>query len=214
MTQSFYGIWDKAQASLSTFGRSSLLQQSIVREVSQSNFDLRETTANTIDWTSHLGWYIDLINIEGSNTDNYGERQVSNSVVRNGRIIFTTLLPSDDPCEFGGSGWLMELDLYSGARLSFSPFDLNNDGLFNTDDYIHIDTNNNGIVDPGETFIPASGKKSKVGIISTPSIIDSADGQTEYKYTSGSSGAIEVTVENPGPDFSGRQSWRQLDFSQ
>jgi Tfp pilus tip-associated adhesin PilY1 len=214
VTQSFYGIWDKAQATLSSFGRSGLLQQSITQEISQLTYDLRETTANPIDWSTHAGWYMDLLNTEGGNTDNFGERQVSNSVVRNGRIIFATLLPSNDPCEFGGSGWLMELDLHSGARLSFSPFDLNGDGLFNTDDYIHIDTNNNGIVDPGEVFIPASGKKSKVGIISTPSIIDSADGQTEYKYTSGSSGAIEVTVENPGPEASGRQSWRQLDFSQ
>jgi PilC-like protein with beta-propeller domain len=212
VTQSFYGIWDKAEASLTSFNRSNLLQQSITNEVSGLGFDLRVSTENAITWNSHLGWYIDLINIEGGNTNNYGERQVSNSVVRNGRIIFTTLLPSDDPCEFGGSGWLMELDLYSGARLPFSPFDLNGDNAFTSEDYVHIDINNDGIVDPGEVYIPASGKKSKVGIIATPSIADSAGGDTEYKYTSGSSGQIEVTVENPGPSETGRQSWRQLDF--
>ena len=158
---------------------------------------------------------MDLINTEGGNTDNLGERQVSNPVIRNGRIIFATLLPSNDPCTFGGSGWLMELDLYSGGRLAFTPFDLNGDGVFDEKDFIFIDANNDGIWNPGETIIGASsGKKSQVGIISAPSIVNSADGQKEYKYNSGSSGAIEVTVENPGPGFSGRQSWRQLDFSQ
>jgi PilC-like protein with beta-propeller domain len=212
VTQSFYGIWDKAEASLSSFTRNNLLQQSITNEVSDFGFDLRVSTENAINWSSHLGWYMDLINTESGNTNNYGERQVSNSVVRNGRIIFTTLLPSDDPCEFGGSGWLMELDLYSGARLPFSPFDLNGDNAFTSEDYVHIDINNDGIVDPGEVYVPASGKKSKVGIIATPSIADAAGGDTEYKYTSGSSGQIEVTVENPGPSETGRQSWRQLDF--
>jgi type IV pilus assembly protein PilY1 len=157
---------------------------------------------------------MDLINTEGGNTDNLGERQVSNAVVRNGRIIFATLLPSNDPCTFGGSGWLMELDLYSGARLAYTPFDLNGDGVFDDKDYIHVDLNGDGMVDAGELFAPASGKKSQVGIISTPSVVNSQDAQKEYKYTSGSSGAIEVTVENPGPNFSGRQSWRQLDFTE
>lgn len=214
VTQSFYGIWDKAETTLSTLNRSNLLQQSIVAEHDLFGFELRETSNNNIDWTTHSGWYMALINTEGGNTDNLGERQVSNSVVRNGRIIFTTLLPSNDPCTFGGSGWLMELDLYSGARLEFTPFDLNGDGVFDEKDFLYVDANNNGQFDPGETVIgPASGKKSQVGIISTPSIVNSEDAEKEYKYTSGSSGAIEVTVENPGPNFSGRQSWRQLDFN-
>ncbi|MFT7413973.1 MAG: Tfp pilus tip-associated adhesin PilY1 [Methylophagaceae bacterium] len=212
-TQSFYGIWDKAESSLSTFSRSNLLQQSILQEVTASTFNLRLTTQNIIDWSTDSGWYIDLFNTESSNTNNYGERVISNAIVKNGRIIFTTLLPLEDPCEFGGSGWLMELDSSSGARLAYSPFDINGDGVFNVDDYYHNDTNNNGIVDAGEQLIPVSGKKSKVGIISTPSIIDSPDGEIEYKYTSGSSGVVEVTVENPGANVYGRQSWRQLDFN-
>lgn len=213
-TQSFYGIWDRDQPTLISYNRNDLLQQSITNEISAFGFDLRITTEHTVDWATHSGWYIDLINTEGGNTNNSGERQVSNSVIRNGRIIFTTLLPLDDPCGPGGTSWLMELDLSSGARLAFSPFDLDLDGSFSTADYVHIDTNNNGIVDAGELVVSTSGKRSQVGIISTPSIINSTDGAREFKFTNGSSGNIERTVENPGPTFTGRQSWRQLDFNQ
>lgn len=213
-TQTYYSIWDKAEPTLSTFDRGDLLQQDILKELTDFSFDLRVTTNNTMTWydgtTGDRGWYMDLVNTEGGNTNNYGERQVSNSIVRNGRIIFTTLLPSDDPCDFGGSGWLMELDLYTGARLEFSPFDLNDDGAFLSTDYVNAgDLDGDGVDD----YVPVSGKKSKVGIVPTPSITTAAGGDKEFKFTSGSTGTIEVTVENPGPSYQGRQSWRQLDFN-
>jgi len=204
-TQSFYAIWDKAENSLTTFDRDDLLQQQITHELNDFGFDLRVTTENAIDWESDQGWYLDLFNTEDGNTANHGERTVSQAIVRNGRVIFTTLLPSDNPCEFGGSSWLMELDLFSGARLPYTPFDLNSDGLFTTDEYVNID-------DSGENYVPVSGKKSKVGIIPTPSIVNASGGLQEIKFTSGSTGTIETTTENPGPNFQGRQSWRQLDF--
>jgi type IV pilus assembly protein PilY1 len=213
-TQTYYSVWDKAEATLSPFDRSDLLQQDIIKEVIAFSYDLRATTENDMVWydgsTGDRGWYIDLINTEAGNTNNYGERQVSNSIVRNGRIIFTTLVPSADPCDFGGSGWIMELDLYTGARLPFTPFDLNDDGTFSAADYVNVgDIDGDGIDD----IIPMSGKKSKVGIVPTPSITTAAGGDKEFKFTSGSTGTIEVTVENPGPSYQGRQSWRQLDFN-
>ncbi|RKZ83848.1 MAG: pilus assembly protein PilY, partial [Gammaproteobacteria bacterium] len=162
-TQTYYSIWDKAEVSLTAFDRGDLLQQEIIKELTAFSYDLRVSTENAMVWydgsTGDRGWYMDLINTEGGNTNNYGERQVSNSIVRNGRIIFTTLLPSDDPCDFGGSGWLMELDLYTGARLQFSPFDLNDDGSFLTTDYVNAgDLDGDGVDD----YVPVSGKKSKV----------------------------------------------------
>lgn len=204
VTQSFYAIWDKRVPPI-LFNRSELQQQNIIAEVNFSGSDYRITSDNPINWSEQSGWFIDLISSDSLN--NFGERQISNAVIRNGKVIFTTLLPSEDPCEFGGSGWLMEVDLRSGARLQYSPFDLNDDGVFDAGDFITV------TIDGEEVRVPVSGKKSKVGIIPTPSIASEAGGQREYKYTSGSSGEIEVTVENPGPGFEGRQSWRQLDFN-
>ncbi|ABA58732.1 fimbrial assembly protein [Nitrosococcus oceani ATCC 19707] len=219
-TQTFYGIWDKNDdKKFTSFTRSSLLQQEIIKEVVQSftdedgsgntGFELRVTTKHPIDWSTHEGWYMDLVNTENGNTNNYGEKQVSDSVLRNNRIIFTTLLPSDELCDFGGTGWLMELDAASGGHLSFAPFDLNNNGTFTRADYINLgDTDGDG----NDDYVPPGGKKSKVGIISTPGIISGPGTNPgwEAKYTSGSTGNIEVTSENAGPGYFGRMSWIQL----
>ncbi len=236
LTQTFYAIWDK-EADWSAFSRAHLLKQDILKEVSEGfdtdndnvddvSYDLRITSKRNTIWYSgdstpvdadsdslideHLGWYMDLYNSESNNTNNYGERQVSNSILRNDRIIFTTLIPLLDPCENGGSGWLMELDSATGSRLDESPFNLNDDDAFDKEDFITvtIDDDDDGLVDDVIT-IPVSGKKSKEGIPATPGVISGVDGTKEYKYSSGSSGNIEVTEENPGSSYTGRQSWKQ-----
>jgi type IV pilus assembly protein PilY1 len=218
-TQSFYGVWDENDATLAApITRTNLLEQEIVAEVSQgfdtnsdgtndTTYDLRVISDNAICWTSSLscpnpkkGWYLDLITPAG---DNQGERQVSDAILQNDRIIFTTLIPSSDPCSGGGTGWLMELDASNGGRFSFAPFDLNGNGTFDNSDNVVW---NSGSVPPG-------GKKSKVGIIPTPAILfsPSATGGVEFKYTSGTQGGeIEITTENPGPGAVGRQTWRQI----
>ena len=108
ITQSYYALWDKNNVNLQQIDRSDLLEQKILQELEQSGSDFRISTSNMINWDEHHGWYIDLVNTENGNTDNLGERQVSESIIRHDRVIFTTLLPSKDPCDFGGSSWLME----------------------------------------------------------------------------------------------------------
>lgn len=207
VTQSFYGIWDRNANTLDAFDRSDLLQQTILFEQEESGFEYRVTSDNQINWTANSGWYMDLIS--PATATNQGERQVSEAVVRNGRVIFTTLLPSDDPCGDGGDSWIMELNFNSGSRLDYTPFDVNGDGVFNSGDLLNVgDIDGDGEDD----FVPVSGRKSKVGITSTPSIMGDGSGQSEFKYMSGSDGNIEVITENPGPGFEGRQSWRQLEF--
>ena len=206
-TQSFYGIWDRASNKLETIDRSDLLPQQIIAEGTVNGNEYRVTTQNTMSWTNYSGWYLDLVAPGSAN--NRGERQVSQAVARNGRIIFTTLIPSTDACDTGGESWIMELSINSGGRLDYSPFDINNDGLFNTQDYYNIgDVDGDGEDD----YVPTSGTKSEVGITSTPSFMGDGTGQTEYKYISGADGNIQVITENPGPGFEGRQSWRQLEF--
>lgn len=204
-TQAFYGIWDKNAASLTPFDSSDLLKQYISNQyadsfdtdgdnVDDADFTLRTLTENEIDWTTDMGFKLDLkpVLVEGAaNSDNFGERQVSNAVVRNGRIIFTTLIPSQVECEFGGTSYLMELDYRDGGALGYPAFDLNNDG-----DYDGTDTN-------------ASGRASDVGIMPTVSIL--ADGAQDVAFGSGASGDIDVIQLSVGSDAYGRQSWRQLE---
>lgn len=227
-TQTFYGIIDKNESTLSTFVKSDLLEQKIIHQTEtkfdldgdgdvddegpEAEFNLRVSTDNQIS-DSDLGWYIDLINTEGNSPVNQGEKQVTNSILRNGRIIFTTLIPNKSICESGGTGWLMELDAADGSKLGVNPFDFNQDGDFDSKD--NAKNAAKGIDDI------VSGKQSKVGLISQPTVLygagDGDDGGCfgshcgdEFKYASGSSGGVEVTRENPGKSNYGRQTWREV----
>lgn len=201
-TQSFYSIIDNLDDSISSgrvTSRSQLLQQSIIGESSfigsgNNSYNVR-TTSNNYMTTGQRGWYMDLVSPANGNQ---GERQITNPILRNNRIIFTTLIPDSDVCGYGGTGWLMELDAYSGARLTYSPFDLDGDGKFN----------NNDQIGSGANAMYVSGVKSKVGVIPSPSIISA--GSVEYKYMPGSNGQIGQATENPGASAIGRQSWREV----
>jgi len=200
--QTYYGIHDNGSQ---ISGRSSLVQQTIDAQTSVSGFDIRVTSNNNVDFTVKDGWFMDLI--PPSSTVGEGERVISPSLLRGDRLVFTTIIPNSDACTFGGTSWLMELDAVSGGRLSTSPFDINNDGVFDLADQALTDTNGDGVINNQDKKQVVSGKKSKIGIIKTPSVITA--GTKEYKYASGSTGALESTGESSGLK-NGRQSWRQL----
>lgn len=215
-TQTFYAIIDNKSDTTSDIvdGRDDLLQQTIDYELSNTfggeSYELRVTSDNTMDST-HRGWYMDLVSpVNGIE----GERQVSDPVLRNNRIIFTTLIPNTEICSSGGTSWLMELDARDGGRLNSTPFDLNNDGYFNKNDFVTYTVTEGG--EETEKKSESSGKKSKVGIIPKPAILSTPgsgeDGKPppQLKLTPGSTGEIETTTENPGLLGWGRQSWREL----
>jgi type IV pilus assembly protein PilY1 len=192
LVQSFYGIHDDDSKTTSSITRSNLRQQTIIAERTEFDTRVRAVSNNTVS-TTQDGWYLNLVSpVNGAE----GERVVSNPILRAGRVIFTTLIPDPDPCSFGGTSWLMELDAQSGGRLNYSVFDLNDDGRFNEQEYILVD----GVM------IPVSGIGSD-DIIESPAIVSA--GEIEYKYASGSSGEIHVVTEL-GDDQSARQSWRQI----
>jgi len=191
--QSIYGLIDDQSNAIT--GRNQLLQQSILAEI--NNF--RVTTNYNLS-TNDKGWYMDLI-VSGGTAQ--GERIVSNIIYRNGKVIFTTITPTDNPCDFGGESWLMELKAINGARLPFAVFDINSDGGFTEQDFIsYTDTSGS------QSSVAPSGIKSQVGLVPAPAILSA--GETEHKYLPGTSGSIQHITENPGNQAHGRQSWRQL----
>lgn len=220
-TQSFYAIRDTCvqlagvSGSCSTsdpaITRSNLQQQSIIADGTAGNFDVRVTTSNVTNQTTFYstkkGWYMDLLTppLPGTGA---GERVVSQALLRAGRIIFVTIIPDNGQCSFGGSSWLMEMQALTGNRLSLTPFDLTGDHLMNSADMTQlVDTNNDSLVNTSDNKLAASGKKSTVGIIKSPGVISA--GEVEYKYTSGSTGHLETTLESV-ESGAGRMSWRQL----
>jgi type IV pilus assembly protein PilY1 len=112
-TQSIYGLWDKPGRT-TTITRSSLLEQTLDDEISDGSYKHRETSKNLIDWDVNNGWRLDLY----YQNKNNGERLNSKIVVRNTVAAFTTLIPSIDPCTGGGTGWYMEVDIYTGSNTS------------------------------------------------------------------------------------------------
>ncbi len=205
--QGLYGVIDGGSR-ITTTDRSELIQQTILYEGADtgtagraaSASQIRLISSNTVDWTSKKGWYLDLLQPPSSTAQ--GERVISIPLLRYGRVIFATLVPSSDPCEFGGTGWIMEMDALTGGRLTYSVFDLNNDASFNAIDFTTVTVNGQ------EITVPVSAMKSSVGIIKTPTVVTA--GTVEYKLASGTTGEISTTKEKASSTGTGRVSWREL----
>jgi Tfp pilus tip-associated adhesin PilY1 len=210
-TQAFYGIRDNGAA---VGGVSSLVRQAIVSSsatgadgntyrlsthaVGPATIDAPLSGDNAIaliDYNaSKKGWYI---NLPGT-----GERVVSDANIRAGRVVFNTLIPSTDPCGYGGSGWVMEVDIMTGNRNDTPTFDTNNDKQISTADLDLNGTNDNS---SGRALssIPAA-----AGFLRAPT--QPGRPPFENKYVNTSSGSVTVIGETAGLGTQGRASWRQV----
>lgn len=166
-----------------------------------------DTTYTLNPGTTQRGWYTDFpsVNLPGR-SDLTGERMVVAPIIRNGKAIITTLVPSTTSCDAGGSGWLTDLDALTGKRLDESPFDVNNDLNFTSSDFVTV------MIGGVPTQVAVSSRKSQVGITPMPTVIAGGPGK-EFKVTSGSTGGRESILENPGGAPSSgttRRSWREI----
>lgn len=213
-TQTFYAVWDDYTSSntagLTNPTRSNLLEQTVTNTVTSGGAQYRATSNNNMIWRSgppypspsYIGWYMDL--------PDTGERAVTQPLLLDSRILFTTVIPSDDPCNNGGDGWLMELNAYNGGRLATSPFDVNGDGSFTSADFIAGGSGTN---------VAAGGKKFS-GIPSAPSVLLGGSPAAtpactgpkckEQKLISTTDGAIQGQENNPQECSYCRASWRQV----
>lgn len=194
--QTFYGIRDTELGA--TITRSELQQQTIDDEAVIGTNSVRVTSANSVDYAGtppQRGWYMDMVFPSTSTTG--GERVISTASFIEDRIIFTTVIPSRDPCAPGGVSWLMELLTLTGGRPSETVLDANNDNTFTSGD--NYGSN------------PISGVASTIGIIKVPVIIKKDT--TAFKILTGTSGGF-MTVKNkippPGPGTVNQIYWRQI----
>jgi type IV pilus assembly protein PilY1 len=238
-TQSYYGIWDKndnATVSLqTTVARSQLLQQQVLVNVSTTGGTARVVSNNQPNWTDttltlHRGWYLDFPSASPpSLTPVTGERAVFQPTIINGRLIFTTLVPSTASCSSGGQSFLMVLDNMTGGRFTQSPFDTTGDGTINTSDLVTV-AGQQVAVSGMATGIGSTG-----GIAGTPTVIKAGTGaggtvSTTAQYAGGTTGAVAMmgissyweaylslssaSVANVlldlGSNSLGRLSWREI----
>jgi type IV pilus assembly protein PilY1 len=211
--QTFYGIWDRwfdddfddvhDETDFTAYDRTSLLQQEVLgTNVSQfSLVDARVTSNHTIDWETQFGWYLDLPEV--------GERVHQDPFLRNDRIIFVTVTPSDDPCRAGGSSWLMELDARDGSRLDKTPFDYDGKNGISEEDMVEFDDDADG----SNEKVVGSGIRHKAigdagGIYTIPAVLKLPTEDKERKYMATSKGAIETVEESSGRRL--KRSWREI----
>jgi type IV pilus assembly protein PilY1 len=200
--QTFYGIWDKLSgtgASSAFSGRSALDGRSILFEGTAFNRGVRAldtpASADGIDWATKRGWYLDLNSpVNGAE----GERVIFGPRILLNRLVFETAIPSSDPCQAGGSGWTMVVDLATGGRLKSVLFDMNKDGKFDEADNVIIDEDGNKL--------PISGLGSDN--IPTGSF-DMLDGK-KYWLCRGTGADDCIPAANSLKVLEGRQSWNQI----
>ncbi len=215
-TQTFYAIHDRngketVSPTAPGSGRGNLQAQTVIYENSAQEFfqliddadvatnvaGVRVTSANTVADTKD-GWYIDL--------PASGERQVSNPALRNGKIVFTTIIPGGDACSAGGEGWLMVLDALTGARPEATPLDLNLDGTFDRQDFVTV------TIDGEDVEVPVTGVQSEVGMIDQMLLVSDGDGDSDiYKACGTNDGAACDGYIAPTGQAQGRQSWREVE---
>jgi type IV pilus assembly protein PilY1 len=124
---SFYGIWDTQTAGqyasrTPSISRSDLQQQTFGSDTSidytSTSGDSVATTANTLSsnaiaWYNsagsidRYGWYIDL--------PLTGEMVVNKPSSAGSALLFSSLVPNDDPCESGATTYLTLLDAQTGG---------------------------------------------------------------------------------------------------
>jgi len=190
VSNTYYGLQDKG----ATVASSTLVQQIIKQQSAAdgTDYNVRITTKNHIDYSSHHGWYMTL--------PDAGERVISQALLRQGRLIFTTMTPPGNICEWGGTSWLMEFDAVEGRRLDEIPLDINKDKAFTEADNVSYEN---------KSTIISGVQDVNLGVVfSTPAVI-SHDTQTEGKYLTGTGGSIGMFKESAST-FSGRLSWRKI----
>lgn len=198
--QSFYGLLDSPENdkrppfNSAQTTRANMIQQTINSETVFMGTETVRQFSRASSTDSYASWYIDLI-VQGGNPE--GERVIGAPIVRgvsSKKIVFTSIIPTQDICDFGGRSWLMELDARNGNLTTTPVFDLNFDGK--------LDKNDNG--NGTDVFNGWSQK----GIQTSPAILKD---KIEYKILSGSTGTLRAVGEATDAELDGaRQSWRQL----
>lgn len=210
--QSIYGIWDKGSTAANANGRNQLQQQSIIYEGGVTFTDTKGTVTTGDDTTNtetirvisnntlattDKGWYMDLVPPSGVEA---GERQITELLLRRGRLVFSSSIPINSACNPSGDSWLFDLKAETGSRLSYTAFDLNEDGAYGKDDMVTITVNGE------EVLVPVTGIKTGTSASKTTPILDDEEGCTT-KYIQG--GNQKVINSFCGPGY-GRQKWQQI----
>ncbi|MBS1156509.1 MAG: pilus assembly protein PilY [Proteobacteria bacterium] len=109
--QSFYAIKDPLTATDWGVARNSAITaQTLTTTTDSSGAAIRTATTNAVDWSTKIGWYIDL--------PSAGERANTDPALVLGTLVFTTNIPGSSACTVGGESWIYQLDYSNGTAVA------------------------------------------------------------------------------------------------
>ncbi|WP_444934836.1 pilus assembly protein [Microbulbifer sp. JTAC008] len=117
VVHSFYGIVDSG-SNISSTNRSELFEKTISESGDSRTIN---GDSDTSWWSTQKGWYLDFGAVDAATTSEVGttgERIISKPLLIRDRLIFPTLVPSEDPCAYGATGWTMELIALGDPRFA------------------------------------------------------------------------------------------------
>lgn len=190
--QSLYGVWDAGQGNLD---RNNLVEQSLTNGATAPTTGLRVMSDNTVTYADSgagsgvYGWFFDLPDDR--------ERLNIDPIILGDQVLFGTIVPDADPCDVGGTGWIMVLDTQNGGEPTGGGIDVDGDGDFDADDQISGDY--------------VAGVKLGDGLLVGLGIL----GNTIYaSHAGGGAGAGSINSDikvGPRPTAdTGRLSWKEL----
>ena len=127
--QSFYGVVDRLNTATFANPRSTgsnFVQQTLTSgqcppgaplSVCSPTQTVLTSTANSVNWSTQNGWYIDFVNS--------GERSFTDPSLELGTVLFTTIVPSvasEDPCAAPGNAYsyIYALNYLTGGAIANS----------------------------------------------------------------------------------------------
>ena len=235
--QSVYAIWDRDgyynkalnqrnNYNENDFSRSQLKQAAFTQDEASGFRLIHDDYANTLEWfdedgdPNSRGWLLDLP-VEG-------ERVIRRVLLRDNIAFMVTMIPAEDVCSAGGTGWLMALDAQTGSAPRFPVFDITGDNVIDSDDVLARENPNApqgtgpGITNPvgiemlSIPNLPAmlyDDRAEDLGGVFPPRPNEprgcGAEGAKSFTYTTRTNGSIEMVAAAHQPLSCGRQSWDQ-----
>ena len=183
--QSLYGIKDNDAA----VGARATDLQARTMAVTSGTIDgkpVRAFEANDPLDTDKKGWFVDLTVLPPA------ERMVGDPFLLGNVLVAASIIPSSDPCDAGGTGYINALDAYTGTSVQNPFFDVDGDGAFDDDR-----------LTSGSDSLPVGSVNLGIAMPTSPTVVESLLVAGGSLGTTGS-----VAVNNPL--VKGRISWREL----
>ena len=183
--QTLYGIKDLGTA----VGARSTNLQARTMAVTNGTIDgkpVRAFEANAPLDVAKKGWYVDLPVVPPA------ERMVGDPFLLGNVLIAASIIPSSDPCDAGGTGYINAIDAYSGTSVQNPFFDVDGDGSFEDDR-----------LTSGNDSLPVGSVNLGIAMPTSPTVVESLLVAGGSQGTTGS-----VAVNNPL--VKGRISWREI----